>query len=387
MRRVRFLPLLVGWLCCISVVAFAGPAPAATAPLREAPAAPLAGPTADQLRARVQACGTQLSNGLYAQDSGGSQTIPVCGKSSAVFWTADFDIDCDGQRTTQCNENTDPSFQPETAWPQSNGQPLNSATLPFIVVPLKSSKFDYSAHNITGGTVAAVVYQNKVAYAVVGDLGPTGIIGEGSYELAEQLGINPNPATGGVGGTVVSFILFPGVKASPIEDAAEARSFGETAANQFVAAGGACDDVSVDFTAYPQLQSGSTGNAVKASQCLLTAAGHSVTPSGTYDAATASAATAFQTARGLPANGVVDFHTWTALLARGDKPTLRNGSTGVAVRRLQRSLTAALKRTVGIDGQFGSITEQAVRDYQSSRSLGADGIVGNLTWTALQAGK
>jgi peptidoglycan hydrolase-like protein with peptidoglycan-binding domain len=185
----------------------------------------------------------------------------------------------------------------------------------------------------------------------------------------------------------VSYILFPGVKATPIEDAAEARSLGEAAANQFVAAGGPCDNVGIDFTAYPQLQSGSTGDAVKAAQCLLTAAGNAASPSGTFDTATVNATTAFQTARSLPANGIVDYHTWTALLSRGDKPTLRNGSTGAAVRRLQRSLTAALRRTVGIDGQFGAQTEQAVRDYQSTRSLGVDGIVGTQTWTALQAGK
>ncbi|MEU3254413.1 peptidoglycan-binding domain-containing protein, partial [Streptomyces sp. NPDC006997] len=31
-------------------------------------------------------------------------------------------------------------------------------------------------------------------------------------------------------------------------------------------------------------------------------------------------------------------------------------------------------------------TTQAVRDYQSSRGLGSDGIVGPATWGALQAG-
>ena len=43
----------------------------------------------------------------------------------------------------------------------------------------------------------------------------------------------------------------------------------------------------------------------------------------------------------------------------GLRATLRNGSTGTAVRRLQRSLTAALARTVAIDGQFGAGTETA----------------------------
>ena len=126
-----------------------------------------------------------------------------------------------------------------------------------------------------------------------------------------------------------------------------------------------------------------------AAQCLLMNAGFdtgSATPTGTFDAGTEAASTRFQQDRGLAAPGTVDSHTWPALLAAGDVPALRTGSTGYAVTRLQRALTAALARTVGIDGQFGSVTEQAVRAYQTARHLGVDGIVGPQTWAALQAG-
>lgn len=151
----------------------------------------------------------------------------------------------------------------------------------------------------------------------------------------------------------------------------------------------ACLSATYNFTSYPQLSTGSTGTAVTAAQCLLKNAGFGPdgNPTGSYDAATVTAAKAFQTDRGLPSTGVVDSHTWTALLSHGDTPTLREGSTGEAVRRLQRALTAALGRTVSIDGQFGPMTRQAVIDYQNSRGLGADGVVGPLTWAALQAGR
>lgn len=344
----------------------------------------LAGPTADQLRTRASGCETQLSNGKYAHDSGGTRTVAVCRSGGAVHWTADFDIDCDGQRTTQCNETTDPSFSPDTSWHQSDGRPLNAAGLPFIVVPLPSSIWDFRTAGIGGATVAAVVYQDKVAYAVVGDQGPTGIIGEGSYRLAEQLGINPNPATGGVSGAVVTFILFPGVTSVPIEDNADAIAKGEPAATAFVDNKQTCASTNLDFTAYPTLRAGSTGAGVLAAQCLL---GGVTEPSGSFDTATVDSTKAFQTRVGLTADGVIGARTWTALLSAGDKPTLRNGSTGTAVRRLQRSLTAALGRTVAIDGQFGPATETAVRDYQTSRQLVVDGVVGTATWTALQAGR
>jgi hypothetical protein len=151
-----------------------------------------------------------------------------------------------------------------------------------------------------------------------------------------------------------------------------------------------CDTVSLDFSAYPSLAAGSTGNAVKAAQCLLAKAGQlpaNTTPSGTFDTATANAVTAFQQARGLTANGTVDAHTWTALLSTGDTPTLRQGASGEPVRRLQRALTAALGSALAIDGAFGPDTEAAVRGYQTSRGLGVDGVVGPATWGALQAGR
>ncbi|MDQ7908266.1 DUF1906 domain-containing protein [Phytohabitans sp. ZYX-F-186] len=145
-----------------------------------------------------------------------------------------------------------------------------------------------------------------------------------------------------------------------------------------------CAGTNVDFAAYPPLGEGATGAPVTAAQCLLDPAG---TPSGTFDAATIAATRAFQQAHNLPVTGQVEAHTWTALLAAGDTPTLRSGSTGPAVRRLQRALTAALSRTVAVDGVFGSQTDQAVRDYQTSRALASDGVVGGQTWGALQAGR
>lgn len=149
-----------------------------------------------------------------------------------------------------------------------------------------------------------------------------------------------------------------------------------------------CTGANFNFTAYPTVQSGSSGDQVKAAQCLLDAAGFDPgTPDGIFGSATTTAARNFQTSKGLTADGAVGAKTWTALLSRGSTPTIQNGSTGEAVTRLQRALTAALGRTVGIDGAFGSGTAQAVRDYQSSRGLGADGIVGPATWSALQSGK
>ncbi|WP_410636862.1 RICIN domain-containing protein [Amycolatopsis sp. lyj-346] len=149
-----------------------------------------------------------------------------------MFFTADMDIDCDGVRTTHCNENTDCCFYPDTAFHTSTDQPLNAAQLPYVVLPQPTSTWDYRNHGIDGGSVVAVIYHNQVTYAVVGDTGPASIIGEASYATAVSLGINPDPKTGGTEGPV-TYIVFPNTHVDPIENHANAVSLGEQVATQF----------------------------------------------------------------------------------------------------------------------------------------------------------
>jgi hypothetical protein len=61
----------------------------------------------------------------------------------------------------------------------------------------------------------------------------------------------------------------------------------------------------------------------------------------------------------------------------GARPVLRRGSTGPAVRDLQRLLQ------IKVDGSFGPQTETAVKDFQRANHLKVDGIVGPKTWAAL----
>lgn len=73
-------------------------------------------------------------------------------------------------------------------------------------------------------------------------------------------------------------------------------------------------------------------------------------------------------------------------------PILRKGSTGAAVKTLQRLLRQLQyvntdgKTLLIVDGDFGSNTEAAVKRYQQNHLNGVDGIVGIKTWNKLLKG-
>ncbi|MFD0424445.1 glycoside hydrolase family 75 protein, partial [Streptomyces parvus] len=189
--------------------------------------------TAAELLAEVRGC-SRISKGKYRTDSGSARaTVPVCGTRNAVFWKADMDIDCDGRKTRACNRKTDPYFLPETAFQSSRGEPLDSAALPHVVVPGPGKVWDYRKSGLTGGSVVAVVYRDRVRYGVIGDTGPTGIIGEASYAMAKALGVDPDPSTGGAE-SGVTYIAFKDSRISPIESRARAQSRGAALAREFV---------------------------------------------------------------------------------------------------------------------------------------------------------
>jgi N-acetylmuramoyl-L-alanine amidase len=67
------------------------------------------------------------------------------------------------------------------------------------------------------------------------------------------------------------------------------------------------------------------------------------------------------------------------------QPTLRNGSHGVQVTRLQQRLGALHYDAGTVDGVFGNETLHAVYAFQKVQRIGADGVVGPATWAKLAA--
>lgn len=125
---------------------------------------------------------------------------------------------------------------------------------------------------------------------------------------------------------------------------------------------------------------------------------------GRFGQRTERAVRLFQKKVGLPQTGVADERTLELLYLRTsvDAPavvqgggtsassgtisagqTLREGSSGAAVRTLQERLKALDYYSGNVTGHYGSLTKEAVRRYQHANGLTADGIAGPRTLASL----
>jgi peptidoglycan hydrolase-like protein with peptidoglycan-binding domain len=134
---------------------------------------------------------------------------------------------------------------------------------------------------------------------------------------------------------------------------------------------------------WPLVQQGSTGEDVRTVQYLLTAQGHPTGVDGDFGPLTKTAVEAFQSSRGLGADGIVGPQTWPQLIIQ-----VQQGSNGDAVRAVQSQIHSRGDgaNQVTVDGIFGPGTNDAVRAFQTLLGLSVDGIVGEQTWNYLVNG-
>jgi murein L,D-transpeptidase YcbB/YkuD len=134
---------------------------------------------------------------------------------------------------------------------------------------------------------------------------------------------------------------------------------------------------------WPLEQQGSTGENVRTVQYLVTAHGHPTGVDGDFGPLTKAAVQAFQSSRGLLADGIVGSLTWPQLIIG-----VQQGSNGDAVRAVKSQIhgRGAGASQIVIDGSFGPVTNDAVRAFQALTGLPVDGIVGTQTWNHLVNG-
>lgn len=135
-----------------------------------------------------------------------------------------------------------------------------------------------------------------------------------------------------------------------------------------------------------------TGADVRTLQQALARSGVALMVDGIFGPGTERAVKLFQASRGLAPDGVVGPRTWAMLQgSTPSQPPTTAGrllrlthpfTTGPDVRALQQALTRA-GFAVADDGIFGPGTDRAVKQFQTSRRLVADGVVGAQTRTRL----
>ena len=162
------------------------------------------------------------------------------------------------------------------------------------------------------------------------------------------------------------------------------------------------------------LRKGYTGSDVTSAQTQLKSLGYyTSTVDGVYGAGTMAAVSAFQKNNNLSVDGLVGSKTYALLFsssaaaststaatdtstdssASTDTDTsgtstyvsLTLGSTGTAVKTLQKALKA-LGYNVTTDGNYGSLTKSAVAAFQKLNGLTSDGVAGALTQETLYSG-
>lgn len=143
-----------------------------------------------------------------------------------------------------------------------------------------------------------------------------------------------------------------------------------------------CD---ISHSKYHTITRGSKGKQAGAVECLLRSAGYKPKMNRYISKGDVAKLKRFQKRVGLPQTGSVGARTWTTLLARGSKPSLRQGKDNSSVKRLQRALTAS-GRYVPSTGYYGSMTANAVKSVQAGQGWKQTGRTGSGVWRVLQNG-
>ncbi|MGB3652712.1 MAG: peptidoglycan-binding protein [Rivularia sp. (in: cyanobacteria)] len=151
--------------------------------------------------------------------------------------------------------------------------------------------------------------------------------------------------------------------------------------------------------AFVTLRQGSTetGRVKHLQERLKTLGSYSAGIDGDFGPKTKAAIVEFQMINSLVADGILGYETEVTIQRNIwvlQRPILKQGARGEEVKELQSllqktedispQLQKPIKLNVGaIDGDFGAKTKAAVIKFQNYEIIGADGVVGSITWNRL----
>ena len=141
---------------------------------------------------------------------------------------------------------------------------------------------------------------------------------------------------------------------------------------------------------WPVLSQGDEGLNVRTVQYLLRGATRpdwkKLEADGIFGPKTEAAVREFQQEVKIKVDGIVGQETWTKLIdGQAVKCFVKMGDKGDCVSAAQCQLVKneELKTVAQIDGDFGHVTDEAVKHFQEHMHLTVDGTVGPRTWQSL----
>lgn len=114
----------------------------------------------------------------HAFKKGGKAVFKLEG--GELYYDSLLDLDTDGSRFAA----QDATGQSDTSLHQPNGKPVDSDAVPFFVLPGSFGE----KQGFRLGDVAAVIFGDRLEFAVFADHGPSKKLGEGSIALHRSLG-------------------------------------------------------------------------------------------------------------------------------------------------------------------------------------------------------
>lgn len=133
-----------------------------------------------------------------------NQTRQLVQTTAGVYLRSGMAVDADGSPRAR---QIDPDGQVNTSMRYADNRSVNAEVVPYMVLPGGA----YQRFGVKLGDMALVrnTANGKMAVAVFADVGPRNKTGEGSMELARELGLNPSPTRGGTSNPSIEYLVLP----------------------------------------------------------------------------------------------------------------------------------------------------------------------------------
>jgi Fungal chitosanase of glycosyl hydrolase group 75 len=138
-----------------------------------------------------------------AQDAR-NQAKQLVQTSAGIYLRSGMAVDADGSPRAR---QIDPTGQTSTSMRYADNRSVNAEVVPYMVLPGGA----YQRFGVQLGDMVLVRNKDngKMAVAVFADVGPRNKTGEGSMELAREVGLNPSPTHGGTSRPSIEYLVLP----------------------------------------------------------------------------------------------------------------------------------------------------------------------------------